>query len=91
MLRLVQFFCGNMLFRNTVAWTSMLRRDLMVVGNQLDRCNDSSPRYTRENHYANLCPILEFPTFSNHKIKHNASENQNVRIGTTNPIANIVK
>ncbi|MDE5901066.1 MAG: hypothetical protein K2H33_06900, partial [Muribaculaceae bacterium] len=36
---------------------TMLRLDLKVVGNHLDRCNNSSPRYMRENHYANLCPI----------------------------------
>ena len=32
----------------------MPRRDLKVVGNHLSRCNNSSPRYMRENHYAIL-------------------------------------
>ncbi len=32
----------------------MLRRDLKVVGNHLSRCNNSSPRNIRENHYAIL-------------------------------------
>lgn len=36
----------------------MLHRDLKVVGNHMDGCNNSSPRYTRENHYANLRPIF---------------------------------
>ena len=37
---------------------TMPRRDLKVVGNRLDRCNNSSPRGMRENHYAYLCPIF---------------------------------
>ena len=46
----------------------MPRLSLKVVGNHLCRCNNSSPRYTRENHYAISCTVLEFPTFSNYKI-----------------------
>lgn len=46
----------------------MPRRDLLVVGNHLCRCNNSDPRYKRENHYAISCTDYEFPTFTNHKI-----------------------
>lgn len=46
----------------------MPRLSLKVVGNHLCRCNDSSPRYRRENHYAISRTVLEFPTFSNYKI-----------------------
>ncbi len=46
----------------------MPRLSLKVVGNHLCRCNNSSPRYTRENHYAIPRTVLEFPTFSNYKI-----------------------
>ena len=35
----------------------MPRLNLKVVGNHLHRCNNSSPRYERENHYANPCAI----------------------------------
>ena len=35
----------------------MPRRDLKVVGNHLSRCNNSSPRYMRENHYAILARL----------------------------------
>ena len=46
----------------------MPRLSLKVVGNHLCRCNNSSPRYKRENHYAISRTCLEFPTFSNYKI-----------------------
>lgn len=38
----------------------MPRRSLKVVGNHLHRCNNSSPRYVRENHYAILVRFLNF-------------------------------
>jgi len=37
---------------------------LKVVGNHRCRCNNSSSRYTRENHYAILASNWKFPTFS---------------------------
>lgn len=46
----------------------MPRRSLKGVGTHLHRCNNSSPRYTRENHHAILVRFLEFPTFSNYRI-----------------------
>jgi len=39
---------------------TMPRRSLKVVGNHLHRCNNSSPRYARENHYAILVRFLNF-------------------------------
>lgn len=36
----------------------MPRRSLKVVGNHLHRCNNSRPRYARENHYAILVRFL---------------------------------
>lgn len=35
----------------------MPRRSLKVVGNHLSRCNNNSPRYARENHYAILARL----------------------------------
>ena len=51
----------------------MLRRDLKVVGNHLSRCNNSSPRYKRENHYANPCAICRISYVHKLQDKHNAS------------------
>ena len=50
----------------------MLRRDLKVVGNHLSRCNNSSPRYMRENHYAILAR-LKISYVLKSQDKHNAS------------------
>ena len=50
----------------------MPRRDLKVVGNHLSRCNDSSPRYERENHYAILAR-LKISYVLKSQDKHNAS------------------
>lgn len=46
----------------------MPRRSLKVVGNHLHRCNNSNPRYARENHFAPPCSVYEFLRFSNYKI-----------------------
>ncbi len=50
----------------------MPRRDLKVVGNHLSRCNNSSPRYERENHYAILAR-LKISYVLKSQDKHNAS------------------
>ena len=50
----------------------MPRRDLKVVGNHLSRCNNSSPRYARENHYATLARVKNSYVFKSQD-KHNAS------------------
>lgn len=50
----------------------MPRRDLKVVGNHLSRCNNSSPRYKRENHYAILAR-LKISYVLKSQDKHNAS------------------
>lgn len=50
----------------------MPRRDLKVVGNHLSRCNNSSPRYARENHYAILARMKISYVFKSQD-KHNAS------------------
>ena len=46
---------------------------LKVVGNHRCRCNNSSPRYTRENHYAIFVRFERFLRFQVQD-KHNASE-----------------
>ncbi len=46
----------------------MPRRSLKVLRKPVSRCNNSSPRYTRENHYALPCSVYEFLRFSNYKI-----------------------
>ncbi len=50
----------------------MPRLNLKVVGNHLHRCNNSSPRYTRENHYAIFVRFENFLRFQVQD-KHNAS------------------
>lgn len=50
----------------------MPRLNLKVVGNHLHRCNISSPRYTRENHYAIFVRFENFLRFQVQD-KHNAS------------------
>ena len=50
----------------------MPRRDLKVVGNHLSRCNNSSPRYMRENHYAILAR-LKISYVLKSQDKHNVS------------------
>ena len=37
---------------------------MKVVGNHLSRCNNSSPRYTRENHYAILARMKVSQVFT---------------------------
>lgn len=56
---------------------TMLRRDLKGVGNHLSRCNNSSPRYMREFHYAILAR-LKISYILKSQDKHNASFFQNV-------------
>lgn len=46
----------------------MPRRSLKVLRKPVSRCNNSSSRYTRENHYAPPCSVYEFLRFSNYKI-----------------------
>ena len=46
----------------------MPRRSLKVLRKPASRCNNSSSRYTRENHYAFPCSVYEFLRFSNYKI-----------------------
>lgn len=46
----------------------MPRRSLKVLRKPVSRCNNSSSRYTRENHYALPCSVYEFLRFSNYKI-----------------------
>lgn len=41
----------------------MPRLNLKVVGNHLHRCNNSSPRYERENHYAIFMQFENFLRF----------------------------
>lgn len=41
----------------------MPRLNLKVVGNHLHRCNNSSPRYERENHYAIFVRFENFLRF----------------------------
>ena len=50
----------------------MPRLNLKVVGNHLHRCNNSSPRYERETHYA---IFVRFENFLRLQVqdKHNAS------------------
>ncbi len=50
----------------------MPRLNLKVVGNHLHRCNNSSPRYERENHYAIFVRFENFLRFQVQD-KHNAS------------------
>ncbi len=51
----------------------MPRRSLKVVGNHLHRCNNSNPRYARENHYAISCTDLWISYVHKSQDKHNAS------------------
>lgn len=46
----------------------MPRSSLKVLRKPVSRCNNSSPRYTRENHYAISCSVYEFLRFSNYKM-----------------------
>ena len=46
----------------------MLRLNLKVVGNHRCRCNNSSPRYMRENHYAILASNLKISYVFKYKI-----------------------
>lgn len=46
----------------------MPRRSLKVLRKPVSRCNNSSPRYKRENYYAFPCSVYEFLRFSNYKI-----------------------
>lgn len=50
----------------------MPRLDLKVVGNHLHRCNNSSPSYKRENHYAIFVRFENFLRFQVQD-RHNAS------------------
>ena len=50
----------------------MLRLNLKVVGNHFHRCNNSSPRYMRESHYAIFARFENFLRFQV-KDKNNAS------------------
>ncbi len=56
----------------------MPRRSLKVLRKPVSRCNNSSPRYTRENHYACPCSVYEFLRFSNYKISITLLVIQNV-------------
>ncbi len=67
----------------------MLRHNLKVVGNHLHRCNNSSPRYTRENHYAIFVQFENFLRFQV-KDKHNASNYSNRRGDLLSPPAKLV-
>lgn len=46
----------------------MSRSSLKVLRKPVSRCNNSSSRYTRENHYAISCSVYEFLRFSNYKM-----------------------
>lgn len=46
----------------------MPRSSLKVLRKPMSRCNISSPRYMRENHYAISCSVYEFLRFSNYKM-----------------------
>ena len=46
----------------------MPRSSLKVLRKPVSRCNNSSPRYMRENHYAISCSVYEFLRFSNYKM-----------------------
>ena len=50
----------------------MPRLNLKVIGNHLHRCNNSSPRYTRENHSAIFVRFENFLRFQVQD-KHNVS------------------
>ena len=69
----------------------MPRLNLKVVGNHLHRCNNSSPRYERENHYAIFVLFENFLRFQVQD-KHNASCFFKMSWkGDAIPIANLAK
>ena len=69
----------------------MPRLNLKVVGNHLHRCNNSSPRYTRENHYAIFVHFENFLRFQVQD-KHNASYFLKCHgLTTVNPITKLHK
>lgn len=51
----------------------MPRLDLRALRKPVYRCNNSSPRYTRENHYAIPCTRLKISQVFKSQDKHNAS------------------
>lgn len=59
---------GRDLFIKRKREPTMPRRSLKVLRKPVSRCNNSSPRYTCENHYALPCSVYEFLRFSNYKI-----------------------
>ena len=69
----------------------MPRLNLKVVGNHLHRCNNSSPRYMRENHYAIFVRFENFLRFQVQD-KHNASYYSKMSWnGRTIPKAKLIK
>lgn len=63
----------------------MPRLNLKVVGNHLHGCNNSSPRYMRENHYA---ISVQFENFLRFQVqdKHNASFNSRMSLDRVAPV-----
>ncbi len=51
----------------------MPRLDLRALRKPVSRCNNSSPRYMRENHYAIPCTRLKISQVFKSQDKHNAS------------------
>ena len=58
-----------MSYTNHEAWNCMSHSNLKVVGNPEYRCNNSSPRYMRENHYAILVFRLKISYVFKYKIR----------------------
>lgn len=70
----------------------MPRSSLKVLRKPVSRCNNSSPRYTRENHYAISCSVYEFLTFSNYKMSITLPYFSKMSWnGYANPNANLIK
>ncbi len=69
----------------------MPRSSLKVLRKPVSRCNNSSPRYTRENHYAISCSVYEFLRFSNYKMSITLLILSMFWNGYTNPNANLIK
>ena len=67
----------------------MPRSSLKVLTKPVSRCNNSSPRYTRENHYAISCSVYEFLRFSNYKMSITLLIFKMSWIGSANPNAKL--
>ena len=67
----------------------MSRSSLKVLRKPVSRCNNSSPRYMRENHYAISCSVYEFLRFSNYKMSITLLIFSMSWIGKANPNAKL--